>query len=110
TGEFERDAQQIARLKERCGARYPILLAGPSDKEKARAAFPALEKILAFPTTVFLHRDGRVRAVHSGFSGPGTGADHAELCADFEKLVDELLAEPAPDESATWKILAADHW
>ena len=47
----------------------------------------------AYPTTVFLHRDGRVKAVHSGFSGPATGESYIELRRKFEGLIEELLAD-----------------
>jgi len=77
--DWTRDAQQVRRMRERHGAKYPVLLAGSSDKQKASEAFPAIDRVLAFPTTIFLHRDGRVRAVHSGFAGPATKEEHEKL-------------------------------
>jgi len=47
--------------------------------------------VRAYPTTVFLRADGSVRAVHQGFSGPATGAEHQKLRQDFERLIAELL-------------------
>ena len=52
--------------------------------------------MLAFPTTIFIDRDGRVRKIHTGFSGPGTGEHFTRLQAQFTELVSTLLAEP-PD-------------
>lgn len=48
------------------------------------------------PTTPFLGRDGRVRKIHSGFAGPGTGEHHTRMVAELETLIEELLAEPLP--------------
>lgn len=93
TGELERDRRQIARWRERFGARYPVLLGGTSDKAGAAAALGALDRIKSFPTTVFVDRAGRVRAVHSGFAGPATGARHERLRERFEALILELLAD-----------------
>jgi thiol-disulfide isomerase/thioredoxin len=93
TGDFARDAAQVRKLAARDGITYPLLVAGTSDKEKASAAFPALDRVRAYPTTIFLHADGRVRAVHTGFAGPATGAAHRELRAEFEAIIEELLAE-----------------
>jgi thiol-disulfide isomerase/thioredoxin len=93
TGDFARDAEQVRRLRSRHDVKYPILLAGTSDKQKAAQAIPALDRVLAFPTTIFLHRDGRVRAVHSGFAGPATKEEHLKLARRFEALIAELLAE-----------------
>ncbi|MCZ6597213.1 MAG: HEAT repeat domain-containing protein, partial [Planctomycetota bacterium] len=106
TGDFERDAEQVRRYVERHGIEYPILIAGTADKGAATAAFPALDRVRSYPTTIFLHADGRVRAVHTGFSGPATGAAHAELRGEFESLIEELLAEtPQPDTKlADWLI------
>jgi len=110
TGEFARDAEQLRRMRERHKAAYPFLLAGLSDKKKAAEAFPALDQVVAFPTTIFLHRDGRVRAVHSGFSGPGTKEEHEKLAKRFEGIIEELLAEPDADDGSTWEFLTAQPW
>ncbi len=93
TGERSTDAEAARRMLARHGAEYQALLVGRSDKALARAALPVLDSLFAFPTTIFLGRDGRVRAIHTGFSGPATGEDHARLRADFERRIEELLAE-----------------
>jgi hypothetical protein len=110
TGDFERDAEQVRRTAKRHGAAYPFLLAGTYGGDKTNQALPALGGLFAFPTTIFLHRDGRVRAIHSGFSGPGTGDEYTKLQGEFERIVDELIEEPDPDESSTWKLLLSDDW
>ncbi|MBI3844144.1 MAG: TlpA family protein disulfide reductase [Planctomycetes bacterium] len=93
TGDFTRDAAQVRKLAARDGVTYPLLVAGTSDKAKASAAFPALDRVRAYPTTIFLHADGRVRAVHTGFAGPATGAANRALRAEFESIIEELLTE-----------------
>lgn len=94
TGDLAQDAAQVRRFAAFHHAEFPLLIAGLADKEKASRSLPLLDRVRAYPTTLFLHRDGRVRAVHSGFSGPATGAAHAELRRHFEELIEELLAEP----------------
>jgi hypothetical protein len=69
-------------------------VAGLDSKQKATESFGALDKIRAFPTTIFLHGDGRVRAVHTGFSGPATGQAFLDQRAEWEAIVEELLAAP----------------
>jgi thiol-disulfide isomerase/thioredoxin len=93
TGDFERDAAQVKRYSERHELRFPLLVAGVSDKKKASERFPLLDQVRAFPTTLFVDASGRVRAVHQGFSGPATGAEHVKLREDFERLIESLLAE-----------------
>lgn len=93
TGDGKRDAEQVRRYAARHQIKYPLLIAGTRDKEKAAKAFPLLDKIIAYPTTIFLHADGRVRAVHTGYSGPATGETHEQLKSKFMGLVEELLNE-----------------
>lgn len=93
TGESERDARQVRRFAAHHAIRYPLLVAGVSDKQKASERFPLLDKVRAYPTTLFVDSRGRVRAVHQGFSGPATGAEHLKLREDFERLIETLLAE-----------------
>jgi len=96
---FEKDADpehnrdRLQRYAERHDAEYPMLVAGLDSKTKASISFGALDKIRAFPTTIFLHGDGRVRAVHTGFNGPATGQAFLDQRAEWDALVEELLAE-----------------
>ncbi len=94
TGKPDRDREQVRRYAARHAIDYPLLLAGTSDKKKAAAALPELTRVAAFPTTLFIGRDGKVRKIHSGFAGPGTGSHHSELVAELEGLIQQLLAEP----------------
>lgn len=97
TGDAERDRRQVRRFAERHGIEYPLLLAGgTSDKADAAALLPDLDRIVAYPTTIFVGRDGRVRRIHAGFAGPGTGEQHTRLVAELEAQVAALLAEPTP--------------
>jgi len=93
TGEHERDAEQVERYRERYGIEFPLLVAGLADKAKASQAFPLLDQVRSYPTTIFLDRTGRPHAVHTGYAGPATGPEHAKLRADFERLIEELLAQ-----------------
>ena len=94
TGDFERDAAQVRVYAEHHRIDFPLLVAGVSDKGKASESFPLLDRIRSYPTTIFMHADGRVRAVHQGYTGPATGEAYAELRERFRELVEELLREP----------------
>ncbi|MDH3744110.1 MAG: TlpA family protein disulfide reductase [Acidobacteriota bacterium] len=94
TGDVERDREQVRRYAKRHGIEFQLLLAGVSDKKKAAEILPDLSAVVAYPTTVFMGRDGRVRKIHTGYAGPGTGEHHENLVAELEALIEELLAEP----------------
>ena len=90
-----RAAAANRRFVEQYGIEWPVLIAGISDKDDVRAKLPQLERFLAYPTSLFVDRKGRVRRIHTGFSGPATGRHHGEWRAEFTALVNALLAEPA---------------
>jgi thiol-disulfide isomerase/thioredoxin len=93
TGEFERDAEQVRVYARHHGVEFPLLVAGVSDKEEATRAFPLLDRVRSYPTTIFMDAAGAVRAVHQGYTGPATGEANRELRQRFETLVQELLAD-----------------
>ncbi|MCC5795128.1 MAG: TlpA family protein disulfide reductase [Chromatiales bacterium] len=77
---------------------FPLLVAGTSNRRQASAALRelGLEGVVAFPTTVVLDRQHRVRRVHTGFRGPATGEHYEQWQSEFTAFIDELLAEPPP--------------
>ena len=89
----EEGRQQLRRYADQHGVRYPILVAGLSDKAKASQALPLLDRVRSYPTTLFLDKQGKVRAVHTGFSGPATGVEHKRLRARFESLIEAMLKD-----------------
>ena len=64
---------KIERMKTRFNLDYPVLLAGSNDKVEASKTLPDLNAVVAFPTTVFIDKKGKVRHIHTGFSGPRHG-------------------------------------
>ena len=93
TGDAARDREMVRRFAKRYGIDYTLLLAGVSDKPKASATLPDITKVIAYPTTVFIGRDGKVKKIYSGFSGPGTGKHYDELRTEIDSVIRELLAE-----------------
>ena len=93
TGDYKRDAEQVRVYRNHHGIEYPLLIAGTSDKEEASDAFPLIERVKSFPTTIFMDGDGNVHTVYSGFSGPATGEAYAQLQALFEGTIEELLGD-----------------
>ena len=95
-GDFGRAAEATYRFRDSYGIEYTTLIAGISDKDDAASRLPQLNGVFAFPTTIFIDRGGKVRKIHTGFSGPATGEHYTKLVGDFERTVDLLLAEPVP--------------
>ncbi|MDP9012786.1 MAG: TlpA family protein disulfide reductase [Pseudomonadota bacterium] len=92
-GDFERAAAATQRFRQHYGIEYTTLIAGISDKDEAAKKLPMLDRVYAFPTTVFIDRRGRVRKIHTGYSGPATGEHYTQFVAEFKRTLDQLLAE-----------------
>jgi thiol-disulfide isomerase/thioredoxin len=93
TGDTAVDGALVRRYRDKFGIPFPMLLAGVNDSESPAATQPQLTGPIAFPTTIFLDRSGRVRKVHAGFYGPALGPAHEALKREFTRAVEELLAE-----------------
>ena len=102
---FENDADPaIARPRvqtfiKRYNVQYPVLIAGTTQatptSKTINEALPQLVNFGAYPTSIYLGRDGRVRSVHAGFASPATGEEHVRLKKELRELVEQLVAEPA---------------
>lgn len=93
SGDAERDRVMLRRWRDEHGLRFPLLLGGVKDKRQAAETLPELSAVVAYPTTIFVGRDGTVRAVHTGFAGPGTGTHHTALIREMEGRIEQLLNE-----------------
>ena len=87
-------APKLKKMIGRMGIDYPVLLAGKNTDNAASAALPMLNKVMSFPTTIIIDKKGKVREIHTGFNGPGTGIYYEEFTEKFEATINKLLAEP----------------
>ncbi len=88
---------RVQSFIKRYQAQYPMLIAGttsssPTSKTIAEA-LPQLVNFGAYPTTIVLGRDGKVRSVHAGFPSAATGAEHTRHKQEVRELIERLLAE-----------------
>jgi len=89
----ETNLRSLQRLREHFSIPYEILLAGKASKKEAAAKLPMLNHVLSFPTSIFINREGQVRRIHTGFSGPGTGEYYQEFVEETDRFVTQLLIE-----------------
>jgi len=91
TNDFAKASANVERLKKRFVVDYEILITGLTGKEKASESLPMLTKINAFPTTLFINKQGKVILIHTGFSGPATGNAYKEFTTKTESLINQLI-------------------
>ncbi|MGC3946192.1 MAG: TlpA disulfide reductase family protein [Chryseolinea sp.] len=94
--DFNFAKSRLDNLVRRFDIKYDILFAGIADKKVAAEKFPELNTFLSFPTTLFIDKKGKVRKVHTGYTGPATGEYYEDFIKEFNDEVTALLNE-SPD-------------
>ena len=94
TPDFASSAAAARRFAAKFKIDYPVLVAGTTSDGDVLRKLPQLAAFNAYPTLFMIGRDGRVRYIHSGFSGPATGEHYEEQSREMTALVDGLLKEP----------------
>jgi len=91
SGDLAEDKPRIESFIREFSVPYPILYAGaiPEVKDK----LTQLANFGAYPTTIYLARDGRVASIHAGFASGATGEAHTALRREVDELVERLLRE-----------------
>jgi peroxiredoxin len=89
--DFERASTQVRHFARKHRIDYPLLVAGYSDKADAAGTLPALSEVVAYPTLVVIGREGDVRRIHTGFTGPGTGHHYHDFVREFTGFIEGLL-------------------
>jgi thiol-disulfide isomerase/thioredoxin len=93
SGEFEKDRDMVKRYKEKYGLSWPVLIVGIADKKETAKALSDLDRVLAYPTTLFIDKEGHVQKIYTGFSGPGTGEYYDKLKKEFIQHIEDLLSQ-----------------
>ncbi|MGV3684055.1 MAG: peroxiredoxin family protein [Daejeonella sp.] len=94
TTDLERSRKNVRRLRDRFNVPYEMLLTGyTNEKGDVQKSLPMLNNFEAFPTLMIIDKKGVVRKIHTGFSGPGTGKHYDDFVQEFEKTINDLLAE-----------------
>jgi thiol-disulfide isomerase/thioredoxin len=72
---------------------YPALIAGEPSPASLNSVVPQIENLAAYPTTIYVGRDGRVRSVHTGFPSTGSGDELARVKDEIRATVEQMIAE-----------------
>ncbi|NOT74119.1 MAG: TlpA family protein disulfide reductase [Cyclobacteriaceae bacterium] len=91
--DFTYASERVLKMKNKLNVPYEFVIAGTNDKVKASETLPMLNKVLAFPTTIFIGKDGKVKHIRTGFEGPGTGVYYDQFKQRFNEVINQLLSE-----------------
>ena len=88
--------KNLSLYSDRHGITFPILFCGSLEPANVQNRIKSqLENFGAYPTSIFVGRDGRVRFIRMGFKGPGTGDAYQSEIASTWSQVQALLGEKA---------------
>jgi thiol-disulfide isomerase/thioredoxin len=93
TDDFAKAVNNIKRSKAKFNADYEFLITGKQGAQQASEALPMLNKIMAFPTSIYIDKKGNVRKIYTGFYGPATGVEYDKYVEETTRFVEKLLAE-----------------
>ncbi|MCW3083159.1 MAG: Peroxiredoxin [Bacteroidetes bacterium] len=93
TDDFAKAVNNVQRLKTRFGANYEFLITMKTGADQASQALPMLNKVMAFPTTIYIDKKGMVRKIYTGFYGPATGEAYKKYVEETTQFVEMLLKE-----------------
>ncbi len=94
-----KDPTRLRAFIKKYGITYTVLVAGEPDQLTEKLT--QFNDLNCWPTSIFVGRDGHVKEVHAGFSGPANPVAHEELKKTVTTLIEQLLAEPAPTRNAS---------
>jgi peroxiredoxin len=89
--DFNYASTRVKKMKKKMNVTYDYVIAGTVDKPLESAPLKDLQGAVAFPTTIFIGKDGKVKRINTGFSGPGTGVYYEQYIQHFNEVVTELL-------------------
>lgn len=93
TGDTPRDLEQLKIYAQRHSIEFPLLLAGTTESGEIARTLPQLVNFGAYPTTIYVNRQGKVDAIHAGFEGKSTGDRHTKLVASIQARTKKLLEQ-----------------
>ncbi len=91
--DFTVASNNAKNLKKRLNIPYELLIAGTNKKGNVNESLPMLKNFIAFPTLIVIDKKGKVRKIHTGYSGPATGKHYQEFKTEFEIFITQLLSE-----------------
>jgi peroxiredoxin len=85
---------------------YTYLIAG--EPAEMWDKVPQAVNLNTWPATLFIGRDGKVKATHAGFAAPGSGVYYQQLKEEFTSNIERLLKESPSGSSASQQSAALE--
>lgn len=85
--------EKLKRYKKNNAIEYTLLYGGKNSSKNAEIVFPILDKVMSFPTAIYLDRNNNIEKIYTGFYGPGTGQYYVDYTRETENYISTLLSK-----------------
>ncbi len=86
----EKAMEILSQYKKRLKIPYDIVYGGYAAKSEATAKLGFLDRVISYPTLIFVDKDNVITKIHTGFAGPAT-SEYAKFVDDFDRDVKNLI-------------------
>ncbi|HTP79379.1 MAG TPA: TlpA disulfide reductase family protein [Bacteroidota bacterium] len=84
--------KNLSQYGQRFQLSFPLLFCGSLAEKNVDAKLQSqLNNFYAYPTAILLDRKGRIRHIHVGFRGPGTGEEYQREVSEMHRIVKQLV-------------------
>ena len=84
--------KNLTLFQKRYGITYPVLFCGSTGDANVELRLRSqLNDFYAYPTTIFVDKNGVVKKIHVGFNGPGTGEEYQRQVQQYYETVKQLV-------------------
>lgn len=90
---LEGKIEKVKKYKNTLNLDYTFLIGGKACKSCAAEMFPMLNHVISFPTLIFIDKQSKIRRIHTGFNGPGTGIYYDMFVEKTNLMLEQLIAE-----------------
>ncbi len=87
---FEQKAEMVRRYKQRFQIPWTLVIGGKATSEDVEKSLPFVRKLISYPTDYFAGADHKIRYIHVGFDGPGTGSYYFQEKKAFKEKLDNI--------------------
>ena len=85
----KRSLEAINRYKKHMKIPWTMLHGGYFDKAEATEKLPFIDRVISYPTLLFVDADNKIQKIHTGFNGPAT-KDYPAFEKEFFNLINSL--------------------
>lgn len=92
TEDLEVARRRVFNVQNHLGLQNRFLFGGKVSRESTEKALPMINRIMSYPTIIFISKDRKVQEIYTGFYGPGTGEKYQEFMDETQALLDKMVS------------------